>query len=371
MDRIAGRVVLAALAVFLLGVAWRALPYVETALLSRDAEPRVIAARGDLAADEEATIALFEAAQGSVVSVSVSRRVLDPFTRNAFEVPQGVGSGFVWDELGHVVTNQHVVDGASSATVRLADGQSFGARVIGEDPSHDLAVLRLDQGPLARAPEPIPVGTSAELRVGQKVFAIGNPFGLDFTLTTGVVSALERELPTERTVIRGLVQTDAAINPGNSGGPLLDSAGRLIGVNTAIYSPSGSSAGIGFAVPVDTVNRVAPQLIAQGRYAPPVLGVSVDPRADEMARRRGLAGALVLEVEPGSPAERAGLRPARRTPEGAIVPGDAIVALGGADIGDTTDLRAVLDLHRAGATVPLTVLREGERVDMEITLAAG
>jgi S1-C subfamily serine protease len=371
MDKVAFRVVVAALAVFLLGLAWRALPYVEAALLSRDAEPRVIAARGDLADDEQATIALFEATQGSVVSVSVTQRVLDPFTRDAFDVPAGVGSGFVWDGLGHVVTNQHVVDGARRATIRLADGSSYGARVIGADARNDLAVLRLDLGPLDRAPEPVAVGTSADLRVGQKVFAIGNPFGLDFTLTTGVVSALERELPTERSAIRGLVQTDAAINPGNSGGPLLDSAGRLIGVNTAIYSPSGSSAGLGFAVPVDTVNRVVPQLIAQGRYAPPILGVVVDARADEMARRRGLAGAMVLDVEPGSPAEAAGLRPARRTADGAIVPGDAIVALGGSEVEDASDLRAALDLHRAGATVPVTVLRGGRRVELEVTLAAG
>ena len=371
MDRIALRVVLAALAMFVLGLAWRAVPHVEQAWLGRSAEPRVIAARGDLAADEQATIALFEAAQGSVVSVSISQRVLDPFTRDAFDVPAGVGSGFVWDDLGHVVTNQHVVAGAGRATIRLADGSSYDARVIGEDARHDLAVLRLDLGPLDRAPEPVAVGTSADLRVGQKVFAIGNPFGLDFTLTTGVVSALERELRTERSVIQGLVQTDAAINPGNSGGPLLDSAGRLIGVNTAIYSPSGSSAGLGFAVPVDAVNRVVPQLIARGSYAPPVLGVVVDPRADEMARRRGMTGAMVLDVEPGSPAEAAGLRPARRTGDGGIVPGDAIVALGGSEVEGTEDLRSVLDLHRAGATVPLTVLRDGRRVEMEITLAAG
>ena len=370
IDRVALRVALAVVVVFLAGVAWRAVPWVEAALIGRNAEPRVIAARGDLASDEAATIALFEAAQGSVVSVSTAARVVDPFTRDAVDVPRGTGSGFVWDEAGHVVTNHHVVAGASGAVVRLADGRSFRARLVGDDPTHDLAVLRIGSGPLRGVP-PLPIGTSADLQVGQKVFAIGNPFGLDFTLTTGIVSALERELPSELVTIRGLIQTDAAINPGNSGGPLLDSAGRLIGVNTAIYSPSGSSAGIGFAVPVDTVNRVVPQLIAQGRYTPPVLGVSVDPRADAVARRQGVEGVLVLGVEPGSPAERAGLVPARITSGGGLVPGDAIVALGGSEIEGAGDLLAALDLFRAGDTVPVSVLRDGRRVEVEVTLEAG
>ena len=331
--------------------------------------PRLISARGDLAADETSTIALFEAAQGSVVSVSTAARRVDPFSRNAYDVPLGTGSGFVWDELGHVVTNNHVIRDASGALVRLPDGRSFGAELVGADPANDLAVLRI--GVIADRPPPLAVGESADLRVGQKVFAIGNPFGLDFTLTTGIVSALDRELPGERGAIRGLVQTDAAINPGNSGGPLLDSAGRLIGVNTAIYSPSGSSAGIGFAIPVDTVNRIVPQLIAEGRYAPPVLGVGLDPRADAAAARRGLSGALVLGVEPGSPAETAGLRPARMTPEGDLIPGDAIVAMGGRAIGGAGDLVEALSERRPGETVALTVLRGGERLEVEATLAEG
>ena len=370
VDRIALRVALAAVVVFLAGAAWRALPYLEAAVLGWDAAPRVIAARGNLAEDEEATIALFESAQGGVVSVSTAERVVDPFTRDAVDVPRGTGSGFVWDGAGHVVTNHHVVAGASAAVVRLADGRSYRARLVGDAPSHDLAVLRIEPGPLDRPGRPLPLGTSADLRVGQKVFAIGNPFGLDFTLTTGVVSALERELPGGGGAIRSLIQTDAAINPGNSGGPLLDSAGRLIGVNTAIYSPSGSSAGIGFAVPVDTVNRVVPQLIASGAYAPPVLGVGVDPRADAVARRQGIEGALVLRVEPGSPAARAGLRPARMAAGGQLVPGDVIVALGGARVEGASDLLAALDLMRAGDTVPLAVLRGGERVEIDVTLAA-
>ena len=361
------RIALVALVVFLAGAAWRVLPYVEAAWLAPDAAPRLIAARGNLAEDEASTIALFEASQGSVVSVSTSARVADPFTRNAYDVPRGTGSGFVWDALGHVVTNFHVIEGASGANVRLADGTTYRARLVGADPANDLAVLSI--GTRADRPDPLPIGESADLQVGQKVFAIGNPFGLDFTLTTGVVSALDRELPSKRGAIRGLIQTDAAINPGNSGGPLLDSAGRLIGVNTAIYSPSGSNAGIGFAVPVDAVNRVVPQLIANGHYAPPVLGVSLDPRADAMAAQRGLLGAVVLGVEPGSPAERAGIRPARLTPEGGLVPGDAIVALDGRAVAGSGELIEALDGHDAGDTVSLLLLRDGESVEVQATLA--
>jgi S1-C subfamily serine protease len=282
-------------------------------------------------------------------------------------MPRGTGSGFVWDDLGHVITNNHVIEGASRAGVRLADGRTFEARLVGTDPSHDIAVLQIAV-PIDR-PEPLPIGTSADLKVGQKVFAIGNPFGLDWTLTTGIVSALERELPEEGgRVIRGLIQTDAAINPGNSGGPLLDSAGRLIGMNTAIFSPSGAYAGIGFAVPVDAINRVAPQLIARGRYEPPSLGVRVDPRADALAQRAGIEGVLILRVDPGTPAEAAGLRPARITADGRLDPGDVIVGLSGSAVESVEDLRALLDLHRAGESVSLTVLRDGKPVDFQITL---
>lgn len=357
-------------AAVLVSFVWQNMPLIRGLLLGVTAEPRVIAARGQLAPDEQATIELFEARRDSVVYISTEGRVLDPWTRSVFEIPRGTGSGFVWDALGHIVTNDHVLQGASRAMVRLADGRTFTARLIGSDPAHDMAVLRIDV-PLD-PPEPVPVGTSADLQVGQKVFAIGNPFGLDWTLTTGIVSALERELPAETgRVIRGVIQTDAAINPGNSGGPLLDSAGRLIGMNTAIYSPSGSSAGIGFAVPVDTINRIVPQLIATGRYAPPQLGVSVDPRADALAARAGIEGALILRVHPGSPAEAAGLRAARITADGRLDPGDVIVGVDGTEIQDTSDLFAALDLRRAGDTIELHVLRDGKRIRVEVTLAGG
>ena len=242
---------------------WQSIPLIQSSLFSRFAEPRLVTPRGELAADERATIELFEEARKGVVYISTAERVIDPRTRNIYNLPRGTGSGFVWDQLGHIVTNSHVVEGASGATVRLADGRAYRAALVGTDPANDLAVLRI--GVAIGRPPALPIGSSADLNVGQKVFAIGNPFGLDWTLTTGIVSALDRSLSGERgAVIRGLIQTDAAINPGNSGGPLLDSAGRLVGVNTAIYSPSGASAGVGFAVPVDVVNRVVPRLISQG-----------------------------------------------------------------------------------------------------------
>ena len=352
-------------AALLLITIWQSLPLIEAELLGRNAEPRAITARGDLAADEETTIALFEAAKESVVFITTEQRVRDPWTRNAYDVPRGSGSGFLWDRQGHVVTNDHVLAGASGATVRLADGRSFPAQLVGRAPENDLAVLRI--GIPTRTPEPVTVGESRPLKVGQKVFAIGNPFGLDFTLTTGIVSALDREIPSERgPAIRGLIQTDAAINPGNSGGPLLDSAGRLIGVNTAIFSPSGASAGIGFAVPVDTVNRVVPQLIATGRYSPPQIGVVTDPTVDAMARRAGLSGTLILEVVPGSPAAQAALTPARQAPDGRIIPGDRIVAVDGAPVADAEDLRNALARHSVGDQITLDVANG--RGTREITL---
>lgn len=237
------------------------------------AQPRAIAPRGELTADERNTVEIFALTSPSVVHITTARQALNLFTLNVLEIPQGTGSGFVWDEAGHVVTNFHVIQGADAARVTLADQSTWRAKLVGVYPDRDLAVLRIDAPP--ERLHPIPIGESKGLKVGQKVLAIGNPFGLDQSLTTGVVSALNREIEsiTGRT-IRGVIQTDAAINPGNSGGPLLDSAGRLIGVNTAIYSPSGASAGIGFAIPVDEVNRIVPRLIREGRIRRPVLGIA-------------------------------------------------------------------------------------------------
>jgi S1-C subfamily serine protease len=344
-------------------LAWQA----GRALFAAPEPAPIVVSPAPRAADEEATIALFERAKDSVVFITTRTRVAD-FWRRSREVPAGTGSGFVWDGQGHIVTNAHVIAGATGATVRLADGSVHRAQLVGTAPQHDLAVLRID----ARGLQPLARGTSGDLAVGQNAFAIGNPFGLDFTLTTGIVSALDRELEGRQgPPLRGLIQTDAAINPGNSGGPLLDSAGALIGVNTAIYSPSGSSAGIGFAVPADTVARVVPQLIATGRYAPPSLGIEVDARVNAMARRQGLSGVLVLGVTPGSAAARAGLRPARLTEAGRLVPGDILVELDGREIATVDDLSAALAGLAAGATVPLVVEREGRRMRMELTLDAG
>lgn len=336
--------------------------------LEATAGPAEVADGPLLTAQERSTIALFEVARESVVAITTEGRVRDPWTRRTHEVPQGTGSGFVWDGRGHVVTNYHVVAEAAGAQVHLADGRTFPADLVGIDPSHDLAVLRIDVGhgevpPLAR-------GESGSLSVGQGVMAIGNPFGLDWTLTTGIVSALDREIPTQGgTTMRGLIQTDAAINPGNSGGPLIDSSGKLVGINTAIFSPSGSSAGIGFAVPVDTLSRVVPQLISNGRYDPPVLGILHDDRIDALAHRRGINGVLVLAVQPGSPAEAAGLRPARRDGRGRFIPGDIIVAIEGVAVRSSEDLKQALDLRRAGERVTLALDREGARVEVDVTLA--
>ena len=318
--------------------------------------------------EEAATIALFRAARDSVVAISTSADSRDLFGRGDV-VPLGTGSGFLWDGAGYVVTNAHVVDGASSATVTLADGRAFEASLVGSDASHDLAVLRITgenlPAPLALAPEGPP-------EVGARVLAIGNPFGLDWTLTTGIVSALDRSIPgAQGRALRGLIQTDAAINPGNSGGPLLDAAGRVVGVNTAIYSPSGGSAGIGFAVPAATVARVVPELIRTGRYVPPTLGLSFDPRLNAAVNRQGLVGAMVLEVAPRSEAARAGLEGARMLRDGRIVPGDVVVAVEGEAVATLDDLLAALDARAVGETVTVTLERDGRRGEVELPLLPG
>jgi S1-C subfamily serine protease len=339
--------------------------------VAAQAVPREVSPRGPFPAAEQATIDLFESARKSVAYITTQSRVVDFWTRNVFNVPRGTGSGFLWDDRGHVVTNNHVVEGASGAQVRLSDGRDVAASLVGVSPAHDLAVLRIDVTDL---PPPLPIGTSADLRVGQATFAIGNPFGLDWTLTTGIVSALDRSLTSEdgRQSIEHLIQTDAAINPGNSGGPLLDSAGRLIGVNTLIYSPSGASAGVGFAVPVDTVNRVVPQLIATGRYVRPALGVEVDEQLNQLlTERSGVKGVYVLRVTPGSAAEAAGLRAVQVERDGrTVTPRDIIVEVNGTPVDSVARLLGRLDDHRVGETVRLTVLRDGKRTELSVTLQA-
>ncbi|MET0534619.1 MAG: trypsin-like peptidase domain-containing protein [Steroidobacter sp.] len=336
-----------------------------------EAAPRPVTPRGELMADEQAVIGLFESAKGSVVFISTQERVLDYWTRNVMTVPRGTGSGFIWDEQGHVITNLHVVQGGSQAIVKLADGRDFEAQFVGGSATHDIAVLKITTP--KNAPLPIPVGSSHDVQVGQKVFAIGNPFGLDWTLTTGIVSALDRSLSGEEgRVIQHLIQTDAAINPGNSGGPLLDSTGRLIGMNTAIFSPSGASAGIGFAVPVDTINRVAPELIEKGSYAPPSLGIEVDDVLSRaIARQFGVAGAAVFRVRQGSSGDRAGLRGVRMGRRDSIIPGDVIVAVDGKEVDSGALLSARLDDYKPGDTVRLTIWREGKQLDVQAGLQQG
>ncbi len=354
----------------LLLVLWQFLPWIERQLIALTAEPRAITARGDLAGDELATIEIFERASPSVVFISTRQRVVDPWSRNVLSEESGNGSGFFWDDLGHVVTNNHVIEDTSEARVGLNDGRSYRAVLVGASAAHDLAVLRINV-PIDRPP-PVPVGTSADLRVGQKVFAIGNPFNLDYTLTSGLVSALDRSLPIQRGVaIEHLIQTDAAINPGNSGGPLLDSAGRLIGINTAIVSPSGAYAGIGFAVPVDTVNRVVPQLIAKGRYTRPSLGVSIDVDMNRVITKQlGISGVLVLRVSRDSGAERAGLRGTRVDGRGDVIPGDVILAVDDTRVTSVSELLSVLEGYRVGDRVSVRIWRSGKEQRLAVVLQA-
>ncbi len=371
-DRFLARLFWLTLASALLILLWRGLPDIEGWFARKpDATPRAVQARGDLAADEKTTVELFERSRGSVVYITTKSQVRDFWTRNVFTVPRGTGSGFIWDDAGHVITNDHVIENASEATVKLADGRDYKAALVGVSPAHDIAVLRIGVG--FKRPPPVPLGTSHDLKVGQKVFAIGNPFGLDWTLTTGIVSALDRSLGGDNGLtIEHLIQSDAAINPGNSGGPLLDSAGRLIGINTAIYSPSGASAGIGFSVPVDTVNKVVPELIRHGKYIRPALGIEVDEGINQrLTHLLNLQGVVILRVVPGSAAAAAGLKGATISGDGGIVPGDIITAVGGKPVDGAGKLLSSLDDFKVGETVKVTVLREGRKVDVPVALQPG
>ena len=333
-----------------------------------EVRPRpVTPAPAELGPDERATMTVFERATKSVVFIANTAVQRDFWSFDLLEVPQGSGSGFIWNKQGHIVTNFHVIYGANAIKVTLADRSEHQAKLVGADPDHDLAVLQIQvsEGML----EPLAVGSSQDLRVGQKVLAIGNPFGLDHSLTTGVVSALGRTIKSmSNRTIEGVVQTDAAINPGNSGGPLLDSAGRLIGVNTQIISPSGAYAGIGFAVPVDTVNRIVPELIKHGKLIRPGLGVSLVP--DAMARRWGINGLVIGKVSRGGAAERAGLRGARETSSGRIELGDVVVAVAGKPVTTIDELMDVLEHHKVGDQVAVDILRGNRREKIMVTLQA-
>lgn len=325
------------------------------------------AARGPLPPAEQATVDLFEEVRPSVVYITTLTRRRNLFTGVATELPRGTGSGFIWDADGHVVTNLHVLQGATAAQVVLDDQSTYRAELVGFSSGHDLAVLRIDASDNGDL-QPVRIGRSDELRVGQSIFAIGNPFGLSATLTTGIVSALGREIAAVGGgTIEGVIQTDAAINPGNSGGPLLDSAGRIVGVNTAIYSPSGASAGIGFAVPIDTVRRVVPQIIAKGEYTPPQLGIRVSEDLNAYVRNRlRISGVVVLDVEAGTDAERAGLRGSSRAADGRLVLGDIVQAIDQEEVTDLAALQTVLDRYAPGDEVTVTILRDGETQDVRI-----
>lgn len=321
----------------------------------------------DLTEAERRDIEVFRRASASVAYITTVALRRDFFSMDVFEIPQGSGSGFVWDEHGHIVTNFHVVSGGQAVRVTLADQSEWDARVVGVAPDKDLAVLKIGAG--SEHLVPLPVGTSVNLAVGQRVLAIGNPFGLDHTLTTGVVSALGRELksPSGR-VIRDVIQADAAINPGNSGGPLLDSGGRLIGVNTAIFSPSGASAGIGFAVPVDVVKALLPQLIAHGRPVQP--GIGIVPLADHWSARLQVQGVAIRSVSSGGPAEKAGLRGLRVTTAGRVVLGDVITAVNGVRVRNVDDLLHAFEEAGVGARVRLSVTRDDATREVPTTLVA-
>lgn len=320
---------------------------------------------GDLGADERANIEVFEQASPSVTYITNKRFQRDYFSFNVMEIPQGTGSGFLWDSKGHVVTNFHVIYEADEIEVKLMDGKIYDATIVGADPDHDLAVLQIN--PTNLNISPLMIGSSSDLRVGQKVLAIGNPFGLDSTLTTGVISALGRTIQSmTKRYIHDVVQTDAAINPGNSGGPLLDSFGRLIGVNTAIISPSGTYSGVGFAVPVDTVNRVVTKLINHEKVGRPGFGISLIP--EHIMSRIGIEGVGILDVFKGSSAEEAGLREVKRLPNGRIEMGDIIIEVDGAQIRKSSDLISILDRHEVGDEVDIVIIRKNVKKSVRIVI---
>lgn len=331
-----------------------------------NAVSRPITPRGDLSDDERTTIEIFRESLPSVVyisSLTVNRAQASP---NPVQITRGTGSGFVWDHQGHVVTNYHLIRNAQSATVILADNSEWDAALVGYEPDRDLAVLRI-KAPASRL-RPIPVGTSDDLQVGQKVFAIGNPFGFDHTLTTGVISGLGRDVPgATGETIRGMIQTDAAINPGNSGGPLLDSAGRLIGVNTTILSNSGGSAGIGFAIPVDTVNAYVPELIKHGWNERPELGIIF--MYDTFARRLGVtSGALVKHVIENSAAARAGIRPMWSDEDGDLILGDIIVQMDDFPITGEMDVFRAMERFKINQIIQVKVIRDGDLKSISLKL---
>ena len=347
--------------VLVLATLWVLQPYVSALWFSASA-PRTVTPRADLARNEQATIRLFREVSPSVVHVFArGKPSTTMFSDDQDSVVQS-GSGIIWDVAGHVITNNHVISGTGQIGVRLTSGEFVGAHVVGAAPNYDLAVLQLERP--RSALRPIAVGRSADLQVGQSTFAIGNPYGLDQTLTSGIVSALGRKLPsvTAREV-KGMIQTDAPINPGNSGGPLLDSAGRLIGVNSAILSGSGASAGIGFAIPVDIVNRVAAELIRNGHV--PLAGIGIVAAKQDEATSLGIDGVIILRTLPGSPAAQAGIEGVSE--EGVIR--DIITDANGKPVHSMEELTSILDDVGIGKEWSLTIDRAGKTRTVKVTVA--
>jgi len=353
--------------IILAGIAFLFNPFNTTnPIQTADAKTLSDKLNSSLTSEEKGTIALFKNNNPAVVYISTVKRILNPYTLDVREIPSGTGTGFIWDKQGHIITNHHVIQNNKSARVRLNNQKTYNAKVIGKSVRHDIAVLKLD---VKNLPSPIQPGTSNNLQVGQSVYAIGNPFGLDHTLTTGIISALGRSITNSEMDMDDLIQTDAAINPGNSGGPLLDSAGRLIGMNVAIYSPSGASAGIGFAIPVDNVNRVVPNLIANGRYVQPIIGINANDTANRLiVKELGIKGVLVLQVSPNSPADKAGLFGSELI-NGDLVLGDVIQSIDGKKVEDMNDFLNIIEKYKVSDTLNLKVLRQGRKaMSLALTL---
>jgi len=321
-----------------------------------------------LTKEEKRNIEIFKQNRDSVVFISTHQRVVDYYSLTRYTIPKGSGSGFVWDKKGHIVTNYHVIDGASIAKVKLHNGKSYQARLVGVYPRRDIAVLKIDAKPSEL--KPVKLGSSANLKVGQSVYAIGNPYGLDWTMTKGIVSALNRKVPSNDGVLMsGAIQTDAAINPGNSGGVMLNSSGEVIGINSAIYSPSGGSVGIGFAIPIDLVKRVVEKLIKYGKYIKPSIGIEVDERINRYLKDvLGIKGVAILGLLRGSDAINKGLIPANFYSDGTIDFGDIIVGVNGKKVESVEDLDDILDTLKVGSKVDLKILRGNRELKVPIKL---
>ena len=327
----------------------------------------VEAQAAQLTASESSTIRLFQRNTSSVVYITNLAFRRDAFTMNTFEIPQGAGSGLIWDSEGTIVTNFHVVRGASDVMVTLDGGQECAAKLVGVDQDKDIAVLKLVD-PVPKNLRPIKLGSSRNLLVGQQVYCIGNPFGLDHTLTTGVISGIGREIASGATgrPIEDVIQTDAAINPGNSGGPLLNSSGEMIGINTAIYSSSGMSAGVGFAIPSDVISNSVTQILQFGKVVRPIIGITFAP--EPAVEQLGISGILVLSAKPGGPAEMAGIIGTQRDEYGRLVLGDIITAVNGVGTKTSSDLFRILNKCQVGDTLDLEVLRGNNKVHVQLQL---